>query len=731
MTATTRPVGKGDHIFLVDGSSFIFRAYFQSIKQDRKYNYRSDGLPTGAIRLFANKLLQFVKDGAIGIRPTHLGIILDKTENSFRKELYPPYKGNRSDPPEELIPQFPLMREAVRAFGLFPVEQDRYEADDLIATYARIAVERGADVTIVSADKDLMQLIEPGVSMYDPASGDRDERRIGRDEVIAYFGVPPEKVIDVQALAGDSTDNVPGVRGIGIKTAAQLIGEYGSLDALLARAGEIKQPKRREALIEHAELARVSRKLVTLVRDVALETPLDDLRLDAPPAASLVAFLKAMELTAITRRVSELYGVDAGDVEPDARLMIGGTADPRLRMAAAAFPQPAGGASEPPKIEAAPAAAELPARTGKPALPVPGSSPASLAAERQAEAAQAKLDRAAYETVTTADRLEAWIAEARETGVVAVDTETSSLDPMQAELLGISLAVAPGRACYIPVGHRGENGDGGLFDTGLIAGQLPLREALALLKPLLEDASILKIGQNLKYDWLLLAQHGIEIATYDDTLLMSYVLDAGRGNNGLDELSQRWLGHKPLAFAEVAGQGKGFIGFVRAPLARATEYAAEDADITLRLWRLFKPRLVAERLLGVYEILERPLLEVLARMERRGIAIDRQILSRLSGEFAQGMGRVEADINALAGESFNLGSPKQLGDILFGKMGLPGGTKTKTGQWATGARALEELAEPQTHSSVSIAKDIPRDTDAWRNKMIVVIHQGIVWAGNT
>ena len=309
MTSTQRPVGKGDHIFLVDGSSFIFRAYFQSMNQDRKYNYRSDGLPTGAIRLFATKLLQFVKDGADGIVPTHLAIIFDKSENSFRKELYPPYKSNRSDPPEDLLPQFPLMREAVRAFGLFPVEQDRYEADDLIATYARIAVERGADVTIISADKDLMQLIKPGVAMYDPASGDaksktyRPERRIGREEVIAYFGVTPEKVIDVQALAGDSTDNVPGVRGIGIKTAAQLLSEYGDLETLLARAGEIKQPKRREALLENAELARISKKLVTLVEDVALETPLDDLALRPPPAVPLLAFLKAMEFTTITRRV--------------------------------------------------------------------------------------------------------------------------------------------------------------------------------------------------------------------------------------------------------------------------------------------------------------------------------------------------------------------------------------------------------------------------------------------
>jgi DNA polymerase I len=718
MTSTQRPVGKGDHIFLVDGSSFIFRAYFQSMNQDRKYNYRSDGLPTGAIRLFTTKLLQFVKDGADGILPTYLAIIFDKSENSFRKALYPPYKSNRSDPPADLIPQFPLMREAVRAFGLFPVEQDRYEADDLIATYARIAVERGADVTIISADKDLMQLIKPGVSMYDPASGDaksktyRPERRIGREEVIAYFGVTPEKVVDVQALAGDSTDNVPGVRGIGVKTAAQLLSEFGDLEALLARAGEIKQPKRREALLENAELARISKKLVTLVDDVALETPLDDLTLRPPPALALLAFLKAMEFTTITRRVAEIYSVEATEVEPDERLKIGGSADPRALMAPSAPGEPSTGGAPGSEADAGVAlgadagVGQLFALAGNAARPGPTASPSSLAVERQAEAAATKIDPSAYETVTTLDRLDAWIAAAIEAGFVAVHTETSSLDAMQAELIGVSLAIAPGRACYIPLAHRAEGADGGLFDGGLVPGQLEASAALKRLKPVLEDASILKVGQNLKYDWLVLAQHGIEVASCDDTMLMSYVLDAGRGNNGIDELSQRWLGHKPVVAAEVAAQRKGVIGFARVPIERATQHAAEIADITLRLWRLFKPRLVAEHLTTVYEVLERPMVEVLARMERRGIAIDRQILSRLSGEFAQGMARLEAQINTLAGESFNLGSPKQLGDILFGKMGLPGGTRTKTGAWSTSARALDDLAE-QGH-------ELPKRILEWR-----------------
>ena len=714
---THRPVGKGDHVFLVDGSSFVFRAYFQSMNQDRKYNYRSDGLPTGAIRLFTTKLLQFVREGALGIVPTHLGIIFDKSENSFRKELYPPYKGNRSDPPEDLIPQFPLMREAVRAFGLFPVEQDRYEADDLIATYARLAVERGADVTIISADKDLMQLIKSGISMYDPASGDaksktyRPERRIGYEEVVAYFGVPPEKVIDVQALAGDSTDNVPGVRGIGVKTAAQLIEEFGDLESLLTRAGEIKQPKRREALIENADLARISKTLVTLVQDVALETPLDDLTLQPPQAVPLLAFLKAMEFTTITRRVGEIYGVDLAEVEPDERLKIGGSSDPRLAMPApsaaapGAAPGAEAGAAKLASRQGKRANGEAPAAEAAPATPS-GPSPATLAAERLAEAAQTKIDLAAYETVTSFERLDAWIAEATELGIAAIDTETSSLDAMQAELIGISLALAPGKACYIPLGHRADGSVGGLFDSGVLEGQLPASEALARLKPLFENPGVLKIGQNLKYDWLVLSRHGIAIAPYDDTMLMSYVLDAGRGNMGMDDLSQRWLGHTPVPFKEVAGQGRRFIGFARVPVEAATKYAAEDADITLRLWRLFKTRLVAEHLVSVYETLERPMVETLAQMESRGIAIDRQILSRLSGDFAQGMGRLEADINELAGESFNLGSPKQLGDILFGKMGLPGGTKTKTGAWSTSAQVLDDLAEQ--------GYDFPKKILEWR-----------------
>ncbi|KZE34610.1 DNA polymerase I [Chelatococcus daeguensis] len=673
-----RALKPGDHVFLVDGSSFVFRAYFQSMNQDRKYNYRSDGLPTGAVRLFCTKLFQFIREGAVGIVPTHLAIIFDKSEQSFRKEIYPPYKANRQEPPEDLIPQFPLMREAVRAFGLKPVEQDRYEADDLIATYAREATEAGADVLIISADKDLMQLIRPGVAMYDPASGTqskgsfRPERRIGRDEVLEYFGVEPHKVVDVQALAGDSTDNVPGAPGIGIKTAAQLIAEYGDLDTLIARAGEIKQPKRRETLTnpDIVEQILISRRLVSLVDDVAVETPLADLALVPPDPRNLVAFLKAMEFTTITKRVAELYEIDIAAVEPDARLAAPGAGlgwSPGETAAATA--------------PATPSAAS--ARPGDELLV-----PAALVASRAAEAA-VPVDRNAYETVTSLARLDEWIAEARERGHVAVDTETNSVDAMRAELVGFSLATDPGKACYVPLQHR--DGDD-LFGNGLAAGQLPLREAVARLKPLLEDPSVLKIGQNLKYDWLIFARHGITLAPYDDTMLISYVLDAGRGLHGMDALSEKHLGHTPIAFSQVAGSGKTQVTFDKVAIDKATAYAAEDADVTLRLWLALKPRLVAESRTSVYETLERPMVATLARMESRGIAIDRAILSRLSGEFAQKLAGLEEEIYALAGERFTIGSPKQLGDILFGRMGLPGARKTKTGQWATGAGVLEDLA---------------------------------------
>ncbi|MDQ0395826.1 DNA polymerase I [Labrys monachus] len=685
--------GPGDHVFLVDGSSFIFRAYFQSMNQDARYNYRSDRLPTGAVRLFCNVLYKMIREGVMGKKPTHLAIIFDKSEESFRKELYPPYKAHRPPPPEELVPQFPLMRDAVRAFGLRPVEQIRYEADDLIATYCRIAVEGGADVTIVSADKDLMQLIRPGVVMFDPASGDqkakgsRPERVIGEAEVLEKFGVTPDKVVDVQALAGDSTDNVPGVPGIGVKTAAQLLNEYGDLETLLARAGEIKQAKRRENLIEHAGLARISRELVKLVTDVVLETPIEELVAPGIDARGAIAFLKAMEFSTLTRRIAEDTGIDAAAVEPDEFLKV-----PASDFAPA--PAGPGAAAGGPPAEA---------QSGAPPLGGHAGTPAALVDQVRAKLAATPVDVGRYETVSSLEALDRWIAEARERGVVAFDTETTSLDAMQAEMVGFSLALEPGRACYVPLRHR-DKAD--LFGAGLMPGQVAPEEALPRLKLLLEDASVLKIGQNLKYDALVMQGEAIRIASYDDTMLMSYVLDAGKGNHGMDELSVRHLGHKPIAFSEVAGSGKSLIGFDQVPIDRATAYAAEDADVTLRLWLLFKARLVAEGMLTVYETLERPLVAELAKMEARGIMIDRQILSRLSGEFAQSAARLEAAIHELAGETFNVGSPKQLGDILFGKMQLPGGRKTPTGQWATSASVLEDLAEQ--------GLELPRRIVEWR-----------------
>ncbi len=689
MTLTHKPVGPGSHVFLVDGSSFVFRAYFQSIRQDAKYNYRSDRLPTGAVRLFCTKLLQFVREGAAGRTPTHLAIIFDKSENSFRKEIYPDYKAHRSEPPEDLVPQFPLMRAAVRAFGLTPIEQDVYEADDLIATYAAQARAKGADVLIVSADKDLMQLVGPGVTMYDPASGAagtkgaREERLIDEAEVVDYFGVTPDKVVDVQALAGDSTDNVPGAKGIGVKTAAQLINEYGDLDTLLEKAPAIKQPKRREALTEPdaVKLIRLSKKLVELVRDAPVETALDDLGLHQPDAKKLVAFLQAMEFTTITRRVGELYGIDIHDIEPDSH-----------------FVGPAGWRARNGEIDEA--AAPKPAQKHEPETAKTGAdgyAPSTLAAARKTEALAAKIDRSTYETVMSVERLDQWIADAYEAGVVALDTETTSLDPMSCELVGVSMALGPSesakyRACYIPVGHR-EGGNGDLFGgADLVAGQIPLETVIDKLKPLFEDDAVLKIAHNMKYDLLVLSRYGIAVAPIEDTMLISYALDAGRNNHGLDELAKKHLDHENITFAQVAGSGRSFIGFARVPLDKATEYAAEDADVALRLWRALAPRLPPESKTTVYETLERPMVETLARMERRGITIDRQMLSRLSGEFAQDMARHEADIYELAGESFNLGSPKQLGDILFGKMGLPGAKKTATGAWSTSASVLEDLA---------------------------------------
>jgi DNA polymerase-1 len=691
---------KGDHVFLVDGSSYIFRAYHALPPLNRK----SDGLQVNAVLGFCNMLWKLLRDMPEDNRPTHLAIIFDKSEITFRNKLYPDYKAHRPPAPDDLIPQFALIREAVRAFDLPCLEQAGFEADDLIATYVRLACERGATATIVSSDKDLMQLVTDCVTMYDTMK----DRRIGIPEVIEKFGVPPEKVVEVQALAGDSTDNVPGVPGIGVKTAAQLIVEYGDLETLLQRAGEIKQPKRREALIENAEKARISRQLVLLDDKVKLDVPLDDLAVHEPDARKLIAFLKAMEFSTLTRRVAEYAQIDPSDVEADASNKSAATG----RSAGSSPPPPraAGGdlfadQEAPPSPASGKAGAPGTAK-GKPEKSNIVLTPQALAAARAEAARKTPVDRNKYATIRSLDALNAWIARVHDVGYFAIDAKANSIDPMQAELCGIALALAPNDACYIPLSHK-QSGDGaGLFAAGLAPDQIKAGDALAALRPLLESPGILKIGFNIKFNAVMLAQHGVTLCNHDDAQLLSYALDAGRNSHGLDALAESWLGHATMSHGELTGSGKAKLSFDQVAIDRATAYSAEDADVILRLWQVLKPRLVAERMTSVYETLERPLISVLARMERRGISIDRQVLSRLSGDFAQTAARVEAELQELAGEPINVGSPKQIGDILFGKMGISGGTKTKTGAWSTSAQILDELAE-QGH-------EFPKKILEWR-----------------
>ncbi len=692
-TAAAKPVaakaaGKGDHVFLVDGSGYIFRAYHALPPLNRK----SDGLQVNAVLGFCNMLWKLLRDMPADNRPTHLAIVFDKSEVTFRNKIYPEYKAHRPPAPDDLIPQFALIREAVRAFDLPCLEQGGFEADDLIATYARQASDRGAHTTIVSSDKDLMQLVNDKITMYDTMK----DRRIGIPEVIEKFGVPPEKVVEVQALAGDSTDNVPGVPGIGIKTAAQLIVEYGDLEQLLFRATEIKQPKRREALIENAEKARVSRQLVLLDDKVELDVPLDDLAVHEPDARKLVAFLKAMEFTTLTRRVADYSQIDPANVDADASNSSAAKSGDGAKAKAS---ETSG------DLFAAPATPSKGADKGDKSASLKGA-PISLAAAREQALRNLAVDRAKYQTIKTLKELNAFIARIHDTGHVAIEIKANSIDPMQADLCGVALALAPNEACYIPLAHKQSGGDGGLFDAGLAPDQVKHVEAIDALRPVLESAGILKIGFDVKFAAVMLAQHGIILRNADDAKLISYVLDAGRGSHELDSLSERWFGHAMLKENELLGSGKGKITFDQVTIDKAAPLSAEGADIALRVWRVLKPRLVAEHMTTVYETLERPLVSVLARMERRGISIDRQVLSRLSGDFAQTAARVEAEIQEIAGEPVNVGSPKQIGDILFGKMGLPGGTKTKTGAWSTTAQVLDELAE-QGH-------DFPRKILEWR-----------------
>jgi len=667
---------KGDHLFLVDGSAYIFRAYHALPPLTRK----SDGLPMGAVSGFCNmlwKLLQEARDTSVGVVPTHFAVIFDYSSTTFRNEIYPEYKANRDAPPEDLRPQFGLIRQATQAFNVPCIEKQGYEADDLIATYAREAAEIGADVTIISSDKDLMQLINDNVIMYDTMK----DRRIRTKEVIEKFGVGPEKMIDLQSLAGDATDNVPGVPGIGPKIAAQLLEEYNTLEELLERAGEIKQNKRRENLIEFADQARLSKRLVTLDQHMPLDAPLDDFFLEPVNGPKLISFLKGMELTSLTRRVAAVSDADASAIDADIITVDGyDQRGPDLDIST---------------VDDDP---------GAPPVDGAGLSPNILAAKISSEQAGAKIDVTAYETVRTKEALQSWVDEAMELGHVAVDTETTSLDAMQAELVGVSLATTPGRACYIPIGHT--TGQGDLLGGGLAPDQLHCDDVIAILKPLLEEPSVLKIAQNMKYDWLLLSRYNIEITPFDDTMLLSYVLDAGRAKHGMDAQSKATLGHEPIAFKDVAGSGRNKITFEQVAIDKATEYAAEDADVTLRLWHVLKTRLTAEKMNTVYERLERPLVDVICRMEARGISVDRQILSRLSGELAQKAAALETEIYKLSGEKFNIASPKQLGEILFEKLGLVGGAKTKTGQWSTSAQVLEDLA--------SEGHDLPRKIVAWR-----------------
>ena len=640
---------KGDHLYLVDGSGYLFRAYHALPPLTRK----SDGLPTGAVSGYCNMLWKLLEDMKGPDQPTHLAVIFDAGEKTFRNDMYAGYKANRPPPPEDLIPQFPLVRDATRAFGISCVEMAGFEADDLIATYARIAREAGARCTIISSDKDLMQLVVDGqVELLDTMKN----KRLASAEVLEKFGVAPDKVIQVQALAGDSVDNVPGVRGIGIKTAAELINQYGDLETLLARAGEIKQPKRRETLIENAENARISLKLVTLDDHVPLKEKPEEFAVQEPRATDLIAFLKAMEFGSITRRAAAHFHVDDVDA-----------------------------------IDAAPSVANV--------LPPKPELPELQAEARQEDAAlRAPINRDAYVTVTTAKDLDAWIARAREKGLVCVDTETTSLDPMTAGLCGVSLAVAPGEACYVPCGHR--RGDGLTLDlTQAQDGkdaivQMTEADVLPRLKPLLEDDSILKIGQNLKYDAAIFLQRGIRLDPIDDTMLMSYVLEGGLHGHGMDELSQLHLSHTPITFTEVTGKGKDKdkLTFDCVPVAEATKYSAEDADVTLRLHMVLKPKLQQTGKRTVYETLERPLVMVLADMERAGITIDPEMLRKLSNDFAKQQVLLETEIHKLAGQEFNIGSPKQLGEILFDKMKMEGGRKTKTGAWSTDSDVLEDVA---------------------------------------
>jgi len=640
--ALTKPVSsmtaedRKNELFLIDGSGFIFRAYHALPPLNRP-----DGTPVNAVLGFTNMLVKLISE----MHVPNIAVVFDAKRKNFRNDIYAEYKANRSETPEDLIPQFPLIREATEAFSIPGIEMEGYEADDLIATYARLAREKGWPVTIVSSDKDLMQLVREGVRMMDPMKN----KFMGEADVIEKFGVTPDKVVDVQALAGDSVDNVPGVPGIGIKTAAQLITEYGDLDTLLARAHEIKQPKRREALVENADKARISRQLVALDAHVAPPIPVEDLKITHPDREKLFAFLREQGFRSTLTRMEKQFG--SSDTS-----------------AAETTPAPT------------PAA---PAQTASDAV---AALPAAIAAH--------------YELVQDEAALQRWIDRAIEIGVIAIDTETTSLTPAMADLVGISMSTAEGNGCYIPLGHREATGYSESFDFTMTEKksdtpplvQIPLKRAMEMLKPMLEDPSVLKVGHNIKYDLQMFLAHGVRVSPVDDTMLMSYILDGSRHGHGMDELAKTFLNHDTIAYKDVTGSGKNQVTFDLVPLDKARDYAAEDADITLRLYNIFKPRIVPEHMTTVYETLERALAPVIADMEFAGIRVDPAFLRRMSNDFAKKIDALERTIHEMAGQAFNIASPKQLGDVLFGAMGLQGGRKTKTGGYSTGADVLEELS---------------------------------------
>jgi len=623
-------------LHLVDGSGYIFRAYHALPPMTRP-----DGTPVNAVYGFTAMLLKLISD----LNASYLAVVFDSARKTFRNDIYPDYKANRPPPPEDLVPQFPLIREAAAACQVPSLELEGFEADDLIATLADKALAADFDVVVVSADKDLMQLVRPGVSLYDPMKN----RDIDEAAVREKFGVAPDRVIDVQALAGDASDNVPGVPGIGVKTAAQLIEEYGDLDTLLARAGEIRQPKRRQTLIDNAEMARVSRRLVTLDRAVPVTAEPESLALPAIDPGILKTFLEQQGFRSLVTRLTGLK-----------------------RGAAPARPAASGGA---------PVAAETPAEDG---VPLPELPP---------------VDRAAYRLVDDEAELARWVARARDLGRVAVDTETTGLDPLSARLVGVSLALGPGDACYIPLRHgliEAAPQDGGFdFGSGHLdaPAQIPVERAAALLAPLLASPAVLKIGHNIKFDMHVLAAEGMPVSPVDDTMVMSYALDGGAHGHGMDELALLHLGHQTIPFEEVCGKGKSRITFDKVPLDRALAYAAEDADVTWRLHAILRARLLQERRVGIYERFDRPLVPILFAMEEAGVAVDSAALAAMSRDFAARMAVLEEQVHALAGEAFNLASPKQLGEILFERMGLTGGRKSgKTGAYSTDAEVLDDLA---------------------------------------